>query len=120
MERPVIRGLKIEEVKIGGGMVAARGSRVSVRYDGLLNRGEKFQENFDATFTIGKREVIAGLENGVEGMRVGGVRKVWMGPHLAYGASGVPGKIPPGAKLLFVVELLEVQENSGERPAIRR
>lgn len=105
-----VSGLKIQEIKIGEGLEACKGKKVYVRYDGMLTKGEKFQENFGYMFTIGKREVIPGLEYGVEGMRVGGIRKISIGPHLAYRNKGVAGKIPPNARLFFTVELLDVKD----------
>jgi FKBP-type peptidyl-prolyl cis-trans isomerase len=57
---------------------------------------------------VGERRTIAGLSWGVEGMHVGGRRRLHVGPHLAYRDKGVPGVIPPNAKLMFEVELLAV------------
>jgi FKBP-type peptidyl-prolyl cis-trans isomerase len=103
-----ISGLAIEETKVGSGVVACRGDSVTVRYSGTLNRGQVFQADVTATFTLGKREVIAGLERGVEGMKIGGIRKLRVSPHLAYQDAGVPGVVPPNAVLLFEVELLSI------------
>ena len=58
---------------------------------------------------MGRREVIAGLERGMLGMRVGSRRRLVISPHLAYGAAGVPGVIPPHAVVIVAVELLDVQ-----------
>jgi FKBP-type peptidyl-prolyl cis-trans isomerase len=102
------KDIQIEDLRPGSGPTAERGHTVTIRYDGCLNRGDKFQENITATFRLGGREVIPGLAYGVEGMRVGGLRRVRVGPHLAYGAAGVPGIIPPNAVLIFEVELLDV------------
>jgi FKBP-type peptidyl-prolyl cis-trans isomerase len=102
------RGVRIEEVKLGEGPLAERGRRVTVRYDGFLGRGDAFQRGVIASFTLGRREVIAGLESGVEGMRAGGRRRVRVSPHLGYGDRGVPGAVPVGAVLFFDVELLSV------------
>ena len=104
----VLSGLRIEELQIGDGAVASRGARVTVRYSGFLNRGEPFQTDVVTTFAVGGRNTIAGLSWGVEGMRVGGRRRLRVGPHLAYRDKGVPGLIPPNAKLVFEVELLTV------------
>lgn len=62
------------------------------------------------TFTLGARVAIAGLEYGVEGMRVGGRRRIKVPPHLGYREQGIAGKIPPNAILFFDVELLEVRD----------
>ena len=102
--------VKFEDLQAGSGPLATRGKRVSVRYDGFLNRGERFQKNIACSFVLGKREVIAGLEYGVYGMRVGGRRRIEAGPHLAYREKGVPGVVPPNAVVLFEVELLDVQD----------
>lgn len=98
-------GITFEDVIVGEGPIAERGTTVDVRYNGYLNRGELFQENVIVRFKIGQRRVVAGLEYGVEGMRVGGRRIIYVPPHLGYAASSVPG-IPPNAKLVFDVQLL--------------
>jgi FKBP-type peptidyl-prolyl cis-trans isomerase len=77
------RGIEITELRLGNGLTAERGKTVTVRYDGFLNRGDKFQENVTCTFRVGSREVIPGLAHGVEGMQVGGLRRVRVSPHLA-------------------------------------
>ena len=104
----MLSGLRIEELLIGDGAVAGRGTRVTVRYNGYLNRGKPFQTEMVTTFAVGERNTIAGLSRGVEGMRVGGRRRLRVGPHLAYREKGVPGLTPPNAKLVFEVELLTV------------
>jgi FKBP-type peptidyl-prolyl cis-trans isomerase len=76
---------------------------VTVRYSAFLNRGDPFQTDMVATYAVGARNTIAGLSWGVEGMRVGGRRRLREGPHLAYRDKGVPGVIPPNAKLVFEV-----------------
>lgn len=103
-------GIKIESDVPGHGAVAERGKTVVVRYDGVLNRGEPFQRDEVAEFVFGKRQVIAGLEYGVEGMRVGGRRKFQAAPHLCYRGDGVPGVIPANALVTFDVELLAVRD----------
>lgn len=109
------KGIEIEELRPGSSPPAERGQTVTIRYTGFLKRGDKFQENIVCTFRVGSREVIPGLAHGVEGMRVGGLRRVRVSPHLAYGSPGVPGKIPANAVLTFEIELLEVSD-SGSQP----
>jgi FKBP-type peptidyl-prolyl cis-trans isomerase len=104
----VLSDLRIDELQIGDGAVAVRGARVTIRYTGYLNRGEAFHTDEVVTFAVGERNTIAGLSWGVEGMRVGGRRRLRVGPHLAYREKGVPSVIPPNAKLIFEVELLAV------------
>jgi FKBP-type peptidyl-prolyl cis-trans isomerase FkpA len=119
----MVSGLEIEDATIGDGAIAQRGDTVNIRYTSYLNRGERFHEGVESSFTLGKREVIAGLERGVEGMRVGGKRKLTVSPHLAYRDKGVPGVVPPNAKLIFEVHLLAVMPSnfrSSGRDAARR
>ncbi|MFZ5468594.1 MAG: FKBP-type peptidyl-prolyl cis-trans isomerase [Myxococcota bacterium] len=105
-------GLTIEDVKLGTGAEAVSGKQVTVHYVGTLTSGKKFDssrdrgEGFD--FTLGAGQVIKGWDQGVAGMKVGGVRKLTIPPELAYGARGFPPVIPPNSTLVFEVELLGV------------
>jgi FKBP-type peptidyl-prolyl cis-trans isomerase FkpA len=105
-------GLVIEEISVGTGAPAAAGERVTVHYTGWLTDGTKFDSSKDRgeafVFPLGGRRVIAGWDEGVQGMRVGGVRKLTIPPALGYGARGAGGVIPPNATLVFEVELLGV------------
>jgi FKBP-type peptidyl-prolyl cis-trans isomerase len=103
------KGVEIEDLQQGTGPEAIKGATVEIRYAGYLNRGGKFQDNVHCRFKVGGRDVIAGLEYGVEGMRVGGRRKIRISPHLAYGAQAVPGIVPANAVLTFEVELLSIE-----------
>lgn len=107
-------GVEYEDLEVGNGPTAARGCAVEVEYDLYLNRGDPVQESKKHSFRIGERRVIAGLEYGVEGMRVGGKRRIRVGPHLAFREAGVPDKVPPNAVLEFRVSLLSVQPAPGE------
>jgi FKBP-type peptidyl-prolyl cis-trans isomerase FkpA len=107
-------GLIIEEVKLGDGVVATKGKTVSVHYTGVLTNGTKFDSSLDRgqpiVFALGTGRVIKGWDQGIEGMKVGGKRKLTIPPELAYGARGTPGgPIPPNATLVFDVELVAVQ-----------
>jgi FKBP-type peptidyl-prolyl cis-trans isomerase FkpA len=106
-------GLKIEDVSVGSGDTAAKGQAVTVHYTGWLTDGTKFDSSKDRgdpfVFPLGGRRVIAGWDEGVQGMRVGGVRKLTIPPALGYGTRGAGGVIPPNATLVFEVELLEVK-----------
>jgi FKBP-type peptidyl-prolyl cis-trans isomerase len=107
-------GLIIEEVKLGDGVVATKGKTVSVHYTGVLTNGTKFDSSLDRgqpiVFPLGTGRVIKGWDQGIEGMKVGGKRKLTIPPELAYGARGTPGgPIPPNATLVFDVELVAVQ-----------
>jgi FKBP-type peptidyl-prolyl cis-trans isomerase FkpA len=105
-------GLQIEEIKIGDGDSAVSGQFVSVHYTGWLTDGTKFDSSKDRDepfeFPLGQRNVIAGWDEGVQGMRVGGSRKLTIPPQLGYGARGAGGVIPPNATLVFEVELLDI------------
>ena len=106
-------GLIIEDITEGGGDAAAAGQTVSVHYTGWLTDGTKFDSSKDRNepfdFSLGRRHVIAGWDEGVAGMKVGGVRKLTIPPNLGYGARGAGGVIPPNATLVFEVELLAVR-----------
>ena len=105
-------GLMIEDLTVGTGDLASAGQKVTVHYTGWLTDGTKFDSSKDRkdsfVFPLGKRQVIAGWDEGVQGMRVGGVRKLTIPPALGYGARGAGGVIPPNATLVFEVELLGV------------
>jgi FKBP-type peptidyl-prolyl cis-trans isomerase FkpA len=101
---------KIETMQNGQGQEAKVGDRVTVHYVGTLLNGAKFDSSRDRgegfSFRLGRGEVIKGWEQGVQGMRVGELRKLTIPPGLAYGARGFPPVIPPNSTLVFEVELL--------------
>ena len=109
-------GLGIEDSVVGSGEVAASGAQVTVHYTGWLlengGRGAKFDSSKDRNdpfeFTLGGRQVIAGWDMGVQGMKVGGTRVLTIPSRLGYGSRGAGGDIPPNATLIFEVELLSV------------
>jgi FKBP-type peptidyl-prolyl cis-trans isomerase FkpA len=105
-------GLVIEDLSIGAGDTAGVGQTVSVHYTGWLADGSKFDSSLDRDdpfeFPLGARHVIAGWDEGVQGMQVGGRRKLTIPPELGYGRRGAGGVIPPDATLVFEVELLAV------------
>jgi FKBP-type peptidyl-prolyl cis-trans isomerase FkpA len=106
-------GFWYTDVKVGQGAEARQGSTVTVHYTGWLPDGSKFDSSRDRgepfAFTLGAGQVIAGWDEGVKGMRTGGRRKLVLPPQLAYGAEGAPPAIPPGATLVFDVEVLDVK-----------
>jgi FKBP-type peptidyl-prolyl cis-trans isomerase FkpA len=105
-------GLGIEDLHAGNGETAAAGQRVTVHYTGWLTDGSKFDSSKDRDdpfeFHLGAGQVIRGWDEGVQGMKVGGKRKLTIPPQLGYGARGAGGVIPPNATLVFEVELLEI------------
>ncbi len=105
--------LKIEELRAGTGAEAKAGQQVEVHYTGWLTDGKKFDSSVDRgqpfRFKLGAGQVIAGWDQGVQGMKVGGKRKLTIPPHLGYGPRGFPGAIPPNSTLVFEVELLGVR-----------
>lgn len=105
--------LKIEDEVVGTGEEAQAGKRVTVHYLGTLTNGTKFDSSVDRgqpfTFNLGAGQVIAGWDQGVVGMKVGGKRKLTIPPELGYGEQGAGGVIPPNATLVFEIELLKVE-----------
>lgn len=104
--------LGVTDLTVGTGAEALRSAKVSVHYTGWLADGTKFDSSVDRgkpfEFTLGMRQVIPGWDQGVEGMKVGGKRRLVIPPHLAYGKQGAGDSIPPDATLTFDVELLGV------------
>lgn len=99
-------GLYFQDLSVGTGAEAMAGQKVTMRYTGWLADGTQFDSNQAEgfQFTLGAGEVITGWDQGVPGMKVGGVRKLIIPSELAYGASGV-GPIPPNANLVFDVTM---------------
>ena len=106
-------GLRYQDITAGQGAEAAADRTVSVHYTGWLPNGEKFDSSRDRnepfSFSLGAGQVIAGWDEGVAGMKVGGRRKLVIPADLGYGTAGAPPDIPPGATLVFDVELLDVR-----------
>ena len=106
-------GLRYQDLKSGSGEVATgRGQTVIVHYTGWLEDDTKFDSSRDRnepfSFPMECGYVIPGWDEGVKGMRVGGIRRLVIPPELAYGAQGAGGVIPPNATLIFEIELLEI------------
>ena len=105
-------GLQYTEITGGDGDAVEAGRTVSVHYTGWLSDGTKFDSSVDSNqafqFHLGAAQVIAGWDEGICGMKVGGKRKLTIPPELGYGAAGSGSVIPPGATLVFEVELLEI------------
>jgi FKBP-type peptidyl-prolyl cis-trans isomerase len=102
-------GLKIDEITLGVGAIARPGAYVGIEWRGWLNWGDPFGDGV-VSFRIGQRRVVAGLERGIIGMRVGGVRRLRVSPHLGYRDRAVSG-VPANAVLNFEIKLLEVGES---------
>ena len=105
--------LVIEDLEEGDGNEAVAGAIVSVHYVGVSwSTGEQFDASWDRMepfrFGLGDGQVIQGWDQGVQGMRIGGRRRLTIPPELGYGASGAGGVIAPNETLVFVVDLLEV------------
>ena len=105
-------GLQYKDLVVGKGAEARGGQEATVHYTGWLPDGTKFDSSKDRnepfSFRVGGRMVIAGWDEGVAGMKVGGTRKLVIPPNLGYGSRGVD-IIPPNATLVFDVELLGVR-----------
>jgi len=112
--------LIITDTKVGTGAEAADGKRVSVHYTGWLydakakdHKGKKIDSsrdhnNMPYSFVLGKKQVIDGWDQGLVGMKVGGLRTLVIPGHLGYGSHGAGEMVPPNAKLVFDVELLDI------------
>ena len=107
-------GLGYVEIVEGTGPRPKPGESVSVHYTGWLKSGQKFDSSVDRgqplQFPIGRGRVIKGWDEGVGTMKVGGKRKLVIPTHLGYGQQGAGGVIPPGATLIFEVELLGIDK----------
>jgi peptidylprolyl isomerase len=106
--------LLIEDVVVGEGDEATAGQNVEVHYVGVSwSNGQQFDASWDRgdtfTFQLGAGQVIQGWDTGVQGMRVGGQRRLTLPPHLAYGSRGAGGVIGPNETLVFVVDLVGVR-----------
>jgi peptidylprolyl isomerase len=110
-------GLQITDTQVGTGATPRPGQICVMHYTGWLSvngaKGKKFDSSVDRgqpfEFPIGRHQVIAGWEEGVASMKVGGKRTLIIPPELGYGARGAGGVIPPNATLIFDVELLDVK-----------
>jgi FKBP-type peptidyl-prolyl cis-trans isomerase len=106
--------LKVEDLIEGDGAAAKTGDKVSVQYVGVLfSNGKQFDASWDNDkkpfeFTLGSGQVIAGWDQGIVGMKVGGRRKLTIPPDMAYGAQGQPPSIPANATLVFEVDLEKI------------
>lgn len=110
-------GLKYLDEKLGSGAEASKGKTVVVHYTGWLDESGKKGKKFDSSvdrgekfdFPLGAGMVIAGWDEGVAGMKVGGKRTLFIPSKLGYGARGAGSAIPPNADLIFDVELFDVR-----------
>lgn len=101
-------GLYYLDMAVGSGATAVTGKKVTVTYSGWLANGQLFESGLLPPFTLGAGQVIAGFDEGVTGMKVGGKRRLVIPPKLGYGNQGI-GAIPPNSTLIFEVELTAVQ-----------
>jgi FKBP-type peptidyl-prolyl cis-trans isomerase FkpA len=113
---PTPSGLRYQDLVVGEGAEATRGQTVVVHYVGWLLDGEKFDASLDRgetfSFPLGGGRVIPGWDEGVEGMKVGGARRLVIPPELGYGEGGFPPVIPPNSTLVFDVQLRGVGEGA--------
>ena len=106
--------LVIEDITVGDGAEASAGSTVAAHYVGVAHStGEEFDASWNRgdplEFRLGVGMVIAGWDQGIEGMKVGGRRRLTIPPHLGYGDRGAGAAIKPGETLIFVVDLMDVR-----------
>jgi FKBP-type peptidyl-prolyl cis-trans isomerase len=107
------QGLEIYDEVVGTGAEAKAGQTIQAHYVGTLVNGTKFDSSVDRgqpfEFTLGVGQVIQGWDIGIQGMKVGGKRKLVISPELGYGARGAGNLIPPNATLIFEVQLVAVK-----------
>ncbi|TAL70420.1 MAG: TonB family protein [Bacteroidetes bacterium] len=105
-------GLKFKDIVIGNGEPLQKNQKVTIHYKGYLSDGTKFEETLASgkplSFVVGKGEVIKAFDEGLLTMKVGGKRVLEVPSELAYGHSGLEGKVPPDTKVYFEVELIGV------------
>ncbi|KAI8961870.1 hypothetical protein F5Y11DRAFT_210516 [Daldinia sp. FL1419] len=107
----VVQGVTVDDRKIGSGRVAKKGNKVEVRYIGKLLDGKVFDANKKGkpfSFSVGKGEVIKGWDIGIQGMAIGGERRLTIPAHLAYGSKAQPG-IPGNSTLVFDIKLMNIK-----------
>ena len=114
IDGPAPTDLEITDLSVGDGPEAGAGNQVAVHYVGVAHStGEQFDASYDRgqplQFGLGVGQVIQGWDQGVQGMRVGGRRRLVIPPHLGYGDRGAGGVIKGGETLIFVVDLISVQ-----------
>ena len=107
-------GLEIQDLKVGTGPEVRLGQVLTMHYSGTLANGAKFDSSYDRgepfQFTLGAGEVIKGWDIGIQGMKVGGKRKLIIPPELGYGSRNIGnGLIPPNSTLIFETEVLDAQ-----------
>ncbi len=113
-DQPPSYQLEVEDIEVGEGEEAVPGKIAEVHYVGVSwKNGKQFDASWDRgktfQFALGKGQVIAGWDQGVQGMRVGGRRRITIPPMLAYGKRGAGGVIGPDETLVFVVDLIGVR-----------
>ncbi|HYO39614.1 MAG TPA: FKBP-type peptidyl-prolyl cis-trans isomerase [Nocardioidaceae bacterium] len=111
---PAPSELEVTDLTEGDGPEATAGRTVQVHYVGVAHStGEEFDASYNRgeplSFRLGAGQVISGWDTGVQGMKVGGRRRLVIPPHLAYGDRGAGGVIAPGETLIFVVDLVAVR-----------
>ena len=99
-------GLYYEDIAEGSGDPAAAGQEVEVSYAGWLTDGTEFDRGA-FSFILGARQVVAGFDEGVTGMKVGGIRRIIIPPALGYGSQG-SGPVPPNSIMIFRIEVLSI------------
>jgi len=108
------RGIKITDLKIGTGSLAEKGKIALIHYDCFLPRGEKCfssrDRSYPAQFRMGQREVFPGIEYGIMGMAIGGIRSIKVSPHLTYYERKLKPDLPENVVLRYEVELLRVSD----------
>jgi len=106
--RTLTNGLKIADLELGNGKNVVKGRQIVIKYKGSLESGKIFDKSANFKFRAGVGDVVAGMDQGVDGMKEGGKRRVTIPSSLGYGKRGAPPDIPPNATLIFEIELCKV------------
>lgn len=104
--------VEINDIKLGEGKAAEKGALITAHYRGFLENGTEFDSSYkkDRAFqtVLSNKKVIKGWVIGLQGMKVGGIRKLWIPAELAYGEREISDMVPADSNLIFEIELLEV------------
>jgi FKBP-type peptidyl-prolyl cis-trans isomerase len=107
----ILGELKIENIKVGTGIEIAKDNKIVMHYKGSLSDGTEFANSYKdgepLLVLYGNSQLIPGMEQGMSGMRIGGIRKLTIPPHLGYGKRGLKN-IPPNSTLIFEVKLVDI------------
>lgn len=120
-QTPQVKELSGQDLKVGtSSAFVEQGDNIAVHYTGMFLDGKKFDSSYGKnplTFVVGQASVIKGFQQGTLGMKIGGIRRIFIPSDLAYGSEGKKGIIPPNTPLAFDIELLEIKNKPEVTPS---